>query len=115
MLTDCLFCRIAAKEIPADVVYEDDLVLVFKDINPVTPVHVLIIPKQHIDSLAKAEEHEKELLGHILVTAKKVAEKLGIAEDGYRLVNNCGKNGGQVIYHLHFHLLGGKNLGAKPA
>lgn len=109
----CLFCRIVTKDIPAQIIYEDDMVIAFNDINPVAPVHVLIVPKKHIATMQDAEENDKELLGHILLTAQKIAADVGVASDGYRLVNNCGKNGGQVIFHLHLHLLGGKTLGAK--
>ncbi len=112
-MADCLFCAIANKTIPATIVYEDELVIAFKDINPVTPVHVLLIPKKHIDSLATVALEDKELLGHMLLSVKKVAELLQIDQDGYRLVSNCGENGGQVVKHLHFHLLGGKKLGTK--
>jgi len=114
-LDNCLFCGIADKKVAANVVYEDELVLAFHDIHPVAPVHVLIIPKKHLSSLNEAQANDKELLGHILLTAGKLAKELKISEDGFRLINNCGKNGGQVIYHVHFHLLGGKNLGSKIA
>ncbi|HWJ03594.1 MAG TPA: histidine triad nucleotide-binding protein [Verrucomicrobiae bacterium] len=114
-MENCLFCSIVDKKIPANIVYEDELVIAFHDIHPVAPVHVLIVPKKHISSLNEAEEQDKELLGHILLTAGRIAKDLGIAADGYRLINNCGQNGGQVIYHIHFHLLGGKNLGSKIA
>ncbi|HEX3016057.1 MAG TPA: histidine triad nucleotide-binding protein [Desulfobacteria bacterium] len=112
-MDNCLFCSIVARNIPAKIVYEDERVLAFQDINPVAPVHVLIIPKIHRDSLVDASEGDKELLGHILLTANKIAAQLGIAEKGFRLINNCGEEGGQVIKHLHFHLIGGKKLGAK--
>ncbi len=114
-MDDCLFCSIADRKIPANVVYEDDQVMAFHDINPVAPVHVLIIPKKHISSLNEAEGHDQELLGHILLTAGKLAAELGIAEAGYRLITNTGPNGGQVIFHLHFHLIGGRHLGSKIA
>ncbi|WP_366924122.1 histidine triad nucleotide-binding protein [Metallumcola ferriviriculae] len=114
-MSDCLFCKIVAKEIPAEIVYEDDQVIAFKDINPVTPVHILLIPKKHISDLTAIESEDKELIGHLHLTAVKVAEKIGIAKDGFRLVNNCKEYGGQVVYHLHFHLLGGKQLGTRPS
>ncbi len=108
-----MFCSIAARQIPANVVYEDDVVIAFHDIKPAAPVHVLIIPKEHISSLNEVKGDDKELLGHILLTASKLAVDLGIAGEGYRLISNTGPNGGQVIYHLHFHLIGGKQLGSK--
>ncbi|MBO8168821.1 MAG: histidine triad nucleotide-binding protein [Thermoanaerobacteraceae bacterium] len=113
-MSDCIFCKIVNKEIPAEIVYEDDQVMAFKDINPVTPVHILLIPKKHISDLTAITEEDKELIGQIHIAAVKVAEKMGVAEDGFRLVNNCKEHGGQVVFHLHFHLLGGKHLGTKP-
>lgn len=112
-MSECIFCKIINKEIPSTVVYEDDQVLAFKDINPLAPVHVLVIPKKHIDSLNEVEPEDETLLGHTLVVMKKIAKELGVAESGYRVVNNCGQDGGQVVYHLHFHLLGGESLGTK--
>lgn len=106
-MDNCIFCKIIAGEIPSNKVYEDDLVYAFHDIAPAAPVHILIIPKEHICCMNKAEETHKELLGHILLTAGKLAKELGIAEDGYRIINNCGENAGQTVFHLHFHLLGG--------
>ncbi len=114
-MDNCVFCGIVNKSIPAKIVYEDELVVAFHDLHPVAPVHVLIIPKQHISGLNDATEDDKALLGHILITANKVAASLGIADSGFRLISNCGKDGGQVIYHLHFHLLGGKPLGTQIA
>jgi histidine triad (HIT) family protein len=108
---DCLFCKIVNKEIPSTVVYEDEDILAFKDINPVAPVHILIIPKKHIPTITDITDDDFELIGRIHAAAGKIARDAGIFEDGFRLVNNCRSHGGQVIYHLHFHLLGGKNLG----
>lgn len=110
----CLFCKIASKEIPSKVVYEDDRVLAFEDINPTAPTHVLIIPKAHIDSLDAADETHAELLGHMQLAAAKVARTLGISRNGYRLVNNCGADGGQTVFHLHYHLVGGEAMGWPP-
>lgn len=104
-MTNCIFCKIAKKEIPADIVYENDAVLVFKDIKPSAPFHCLIVPKQHIDSVAHLEENHKENLAALIYGAKEVAEKLGLK--GYKLVFNVGREGGQLIDHLHLHLLGG--------
>jgi histidine triad (HIT) family protein len=113
-MSDCLFCKIGAKEIPAQAVYEDDKLLAVKDINPAAPVHILIIPKEHIPSLNDVTEEQAELVGHVQLVAAKLARQLGIADDGYRLVNNCGKLGGQDILHIHYHLLGGRQLGWPP-
>jgi len=100
------------KEIPIDPVYEDDKVLAFKDINPKAPVHILIIPKKHISTLVDTEESDLETLGHIHYVANQIAREQGVAESGFRIVNNCNKDGGQEVFHLHFHLLGGKRLGS---
>lgn len=110
---DCIFCKIIDGEIPTQKVFENENILVIRDINPVAPVHDLILPKKHIVSLNEVKEEDKGLLGEILLTAKTVAEKESISESGYRLIANTGKNGGQLVPHLHFHLIGGKNLGPK--
>ncbi len=107
----CVFCKIVNKEIPAKVVYEDDKVMAFHDINPQAPVHILVIPKEHIPTVNDLEEKHKELIGHIFMVIKKIAKEMGIAESGYRVLVNCNRDGGQEIYHLHFHLLGGAPLG----
>jgi len=107
----CVFCRIVRGELPSDRVYEDDRVIAFRDINPQAPVHVLIIPRQHIASLAELGPGDTELAGHLLQVTRNLAEQLNIRESGYRVVTNCGPDGGQVVFHLHFHLLGGKPLG----
>ncbi|MBQ9993555.1 MAG: histidine triad nucleotide-binding protein [Clostridia bacterium] len=107
---DCLFCKIAAGEIPSTKVYEDELVYAFNDISPVAPVHVLIIPKEHIlSSLAEINESNSAVVAHIFEVAAKLATQLGL-DNGYRVVTNCGEDGGQTVHHLHFHLLGGKKL-----
>lgn len=111
---DCLFCKIISGEIPSSKVYEDDLVYAFNDISPAAPVHVLIIPKNHISSANELNEDNAAIVSHIFLVAGKIAKQLGIAENGYRIVNNCGKDGGQTVGHLHFHLLGGRNLGWPP-
>ncbi|MBB6217932.1 histidine triad (HIT) family protein [Anaerosolibacter carboniphilus] len=113
-MSDCIFCKIAIKEIPANVVYEDEYILAFYDIQPAAPSHVLIIPKEHIPSMAQVEERHKELLGHIHLAIQSIAERLGIQESGYRIVNNCGEQGGQTVHHLHFHLLGGRPMKWPP-
>lgn len=109
-MSDCLFCKIVNKEVPSEIIYEDDRLMAFKDINPVAPIHVLIIPKKHISDLMALEAEDEGLMGHIVMTAKKLAAELGVGESGFRLINNCKKHGGQVIYHLHFHLIGGRQL-----
>ena len=109
-----IFKKIIDKEIPADIVFEDDLCLAFKDIDPKAPTHVLIIPKKEIPSLAEVSEDDKEILGHLLVTASKVAKDLGVSETGYRLVANTNAEGGQEVYHLHIHLLGGRQMTWPP-
>ncbi len=114
MTVDCLFCKIAAGQIPATIVYQDDKIIAINDINPAAPVHVLLIPREHIASLADTNEKHSELLAHIQLTASKLAKDLQISEQGYRLVNNCGIWGGQTVLHLHFHLLGGREFGWPP-
>jgi histidine triad (HIT) family protein len=111
-MPDCLFCRIVAKEIPATVVAESDDALAFRDINPAAPVHVLVIPKAHHDSLAHAGD--EALLGHLMAFAAKVAVQEGIRESGYRTVVNTGQNGGQTVDHLHIHVLGGRRMTWPP-
>ncbi|MCX7710326.1 MAG: histidine triad nucleotide-binding protein [Clostridia bacterium] len=112
-MDNCIFCKIINKEIPSTVVYEDDRVLAFKDIQPVAPVHVLIVPKKHIPSVKDIQPGEEGYLVDIHKAAVKIAQELGIAENGFRLINNCGKGGGQTVFHLHYHLIGGAELGAK--
>lgn len=109
MILDCLFCKIINKEIPSDVIYEDDKVIAFKDINPQAPVHVLIIPKDHIKSADELDAEHKELVGHVFIVAKELSKELGL-HNGYRIVNNCSEDGGQTVDHIHFHILGGRQL-----
>lgn len=110
---ECLFCRIARREVPADIVYEDDEALAFRDINPQAPVHVLIIPKRHMGSMAEIAEDDEVLMGRLLVTAARLASRLG-AGDGFRVVGNCGEKAGQSVFHIHLHLLGGRRFGWPP-
>lgn len=110
----CIFCKIINGEIPCEKVYEDDLVLSFKDINPEAPSHVLIVPKMHIGNLNQLEEKHKDLIGHIYIVAQNIAKRLGVSESGYRVVTNCGEHGGQTVQHIHFHLLGGRSLQWPP-
>ncbi|MDX5297776.1 MAG: histidine triad nucleotide-binding protein [Gammaproteobacteria bacterium] len=113
-MSDTLFSKIIRREIPADIVYEDELCLAFRDINPQAPVHLLIIPKKPIATVNDLELQDRELAGHLLFTAGKIAKDMGFAEDGYRVVMNCNDNGGQTVYHIHLHLLAGKPLGWPP-
>ncbi len=104
-MTDCIFCKIIARQIPADIVDEDDNILVFKDIHPKASTHLLIVPKVHIDSLASLTQKESELAAHLMLKLPEVARKMGL--EGFRTVINTGREGGQVVFHLHAHLLGG--------
>lgn len=108
---DCLFCKIAAKELPASVVYEDDQLMAFKDINPVAPVHLLIVPRQHLPSVAELTLDDAPLIGLMIHRAQQLAEEHGIADRGYRLVFNVRQHAGQVVDHIHLHLIGGQSLG----
>ncbi|SKA85879.1 histidine triad (HIT) family protein [Caloramator quimbayensis] len=111
---DCIFCKIVEGTIPSAKVYEDEKVVAFKDINPEAPVHIIIIPKEHIESVREIDENNALIVSHIILTAKKIAKDLGISESGFRIVNNCGKDGGQTVPHLHFHLLGGRDMQWPP-
>ena len=111
MAADTVFAQIIRGEIPADIVYEDDRCLAFRDINPQAPVHVLVIPKQEIEGLQVVSPDDHDLLGHLLVTARRVAEQEGIAVSGFRCIINAGPDGGQDVPHLHIHVLGGRPLG----
>jgi histidine triad (HIT) family protein len=113
-MSDCLFCSIVAGDIPADKVHEDDEMLAFRDINPQAPTHILIIPKRHVASLAGTADTDAAMLGKALLLAKSLAAREGIEEGGYRLVNNCGARAGQTVFHIHFHLLGGRAFGWPP-
>ena len=109
-MEDCIFCKIVNGEIPSEKVYEDEHLYAFKDVAPAAPVHILIIPKEHIKSANALNEEHKNLVGHIVLTAAKIAKDLGVDKDGYRILNNCGKNAGQTVFHLHFHLLAGEEF-----
>ncbi|MBU0756078.1 MAG: histidine triad nucleotide-binding protein [Planctomycetes bacterium] len=108
---DCIFCRIAAGELPTDKVFESDEIFVFKDIQPLAPVHFLVIPKKHIPTLNDLAEADGLLISKMMQTAIELAKQQGISNSGYRLVTNCNREGGQEVFHLHLHLLGGKPLG----
>ena len=109
-MSDCLFCKIAAGEIPCNRVYEDDDFLAFHDINPKAPVHVLVIPKHHLASLNDADDQDIGLLGRLMDATRRVATELGVDDPGYRVVINVGEGGGQEVFHIHVHILGGKKL-----
>ncbi|MBD2742065.1 histidine triad nucleotide-binding protein [Coleofasciculus sp. FACHB-1120] len=111
--TETIFSKIIRREIPADIVYEDDLALAFKDIQPQAPIHILVIPKQPIPQLADADSQDRDLLGHLLLIVKNVAEKAGL-QNGYRVVINTGSDGGQTVPHLHLHILGGRQMKWPP-
>ena len=109
-MEDCLFCKIAEKKINSEIVYENDHVIAFKDIHPIAPVHVLVIPKKHITSLNEVDVSNMKCIDECMLAIKEVAKICGVYDDGYRVVSNIGKNGGQVVKHLHFHVIGGKKL-----
>ena len=113
MAEQCIFCRIVAGDLPSDKVYQDEDFLAFRNISPEAPTHVLIIPKTHITSAAELTEGQQKLAGRLIIIAKNLAEKEGIAKKGYRLVINCGPEGGQLVPHLHLHLIGGRKLDAR--
>ena len=112
-MEDCIFCKIIKKEVPSQIVYEDNEIIAFKDIQPAAPIHILVIPKKHIPSLIKLNKEDEMLIGKIYTVINKIAEDLKIKEKGFRVIVNCGKDGGQEVGHLHFHLLGGTQLGEK--
>jgi len=112
--SDCLFCKVAAGEIPATIVYEDEHLVAFRDIDPKAPVHLLVIPRRHVASLDDAADEDGPMLGDILLAARDLARREGIAADGYRALLNVGADGGQTVHHLHLHLLGGRGLGWPP-
>jgi histidine triad (HIT) family protein len=113
-MPDCIFCKIGKREIQSMVVYDDPEILAFRDINPQAPVHVLIIPKQHYNSINEMETNHGDLLGRLMLVAKQLAKQEKIASRGYRLVMNCGEDGGQSVAHLHLHLLGGRAMAWPP-
>ena len=113
-MTECLFCKINEGEMDTELVYEDDKVIAFEDINPQAPVHILIVPRKHIPTVLDMKENDFTLIGHIYMVANKLAERYKIEDDGFRIVNNCKEKGGQTIFHIHFHLLGGRELQWPP-
>jgi histidine triad (HIT) family protein len=114
MMSEDLFLKIISREIPADIVYEDDDVLAFRDVNPQAPLHVLIIPKVHIRTINDIQPQNAELFGKLFLAARDIAAQQGVAEDGYRVVMNCNSAAGQTVFHVHLHLLGGRQLGWPP-
>lgn len=114
MQQDCIFCKIAAKELPAKVIYEDEFMIAFPDISPAAPVHALVIPKKHINNLLEIKPEDISLVAHIMATIPKIAAQLGLADEGFRLVVNTKDNGGQTVKHLHWHLLGGRFMTWPP-
>lgn len=110
-MSDCIFCKIIKKEIPSKVVYEDDLILAFEDINPQAKVHTLVVPKEHIDNNLSLKESHKELIGYVFLKINEIAKQKGIEKTGFRILNNCGKNAGQEVQHIHWHILGGEPIG----
>ncbi len=113
-MADCIFCRIVAGQIPAKIVYEDPAVLAFHDLQPQAPIHLLIVPKQHLDRVSDLDENTALLAGQLVAASNRLAQELGIAQTGYRLVINCNSDGGQSVYHLHLHLLGGRPMPWPP-
>ncbi len=113
-MSDCIFCKIANKEIPSKTVYEDDKIMAFHDLNPQAPIHVLVIPKTHFESYNDMNAEHAEVMGYLTLKLKEIANILGIADSGYRVVCNCGDDAGQEVKHLHYHLLGGRNLKWPP-
>jgi histidine triad (HIT) family protein len=107
-MSDCIFCKIVSGDIPASRVYEDDVCVAFNDLSPQAPTHILVIPREHVDSLDKANGSDKETLGHLLLISAEIARKRGFAQDGYRVVINTNADGGQTVFHLHVHLLAGR-------
>lgn len=112
-MEDCIFCKIIKGEIPSTKVYENEEILAFKDINPVAPIHILVIPKKHIESVVHLQKEDEAIVGKIYGVINKIAEEQGFKDDGFRVIVNCGENGGQEVKHLHFHILAGKKLGTK--
>lgn len=114
MQTNCLFCKIAKGEIPAEIVYQDKLMVAFRDITPQAPCHLLLVPRKHIATTLDIDAVDMELMGHIYRVAAKIASDLGFADSGFRIVNNCKEDAGQTVWHLHFHLLAGRKLNWPP-
>lgn len=112
-MDNCIFCKIIKGEIPSQKLYEDDEILAFRDVNPAAPIHILVIPKKHISMLTELKEDDETVIGRIYTVINKIAKQENFDEKGYRVIVNCGEDGGQEVKHIHFHLLGGKRLGDK--
>ncbi len=112
-MADCIFCKIVNGEIPSNKVYEDDNVLAFKDLNPQMPVHILVIPKKHIESIIDLKEEDEKLVGKVFTAINKIANDIGVDKEGFRVISNCGQDAGQTVKHLHFHVLAGKKMSEK--
>ena len=112
-MEDCIFCKIIKKEIPSEIVYEDERVVAFKDVNPAAPIHILVVPKKHIDTLLNVTKEDNDLISYIYQVINTIAKENDFAEKGFRVIVNCGKDSGQEVMHLHFHVLAGKKLGDK--
>jgi histidine triad (HIT) family protein len=110
MTDSCVFCKIVSNEVRAEIVHRDDHVTAFRDIHPVAPTHILIVPNRHIESVGALEAEDESLMGHLFTVARKLAEEAGISKGGYRLITNTGANGGQTVFHLHVHLIGGQRM-----
>jgi histidine triad (HIT) family protein len=113
-MDNCIFCKIINKEVPSKIVYEDEKVLAFDDINPKAPIHVLLISKEHFGTLNEIPEEKKDILSHLILKARQIAQEKGIAENGYRIVLNTERDSGQEVFHIHFHLLGGRQMKWPP-
>lgn len=111
---DCLFCKIINQSIPADIVWEDDKVLAFRDVNPQAPTHILVIPRKHIATINDIEPSDHTLIGQLFGTARQLAAQEGLSDDGYRLIMNCNEQGGQTVFHIHLHLMGGRHFSWPP-
>ena len=109
----CIFCKIIKKEIPSTIIYEDDKVIAFNDVNPAAPIHILVVPKKHIETLLEVSDEDNELISYVYQIINKIAKEKGFANNGFRVIVNCGKDSGQEVMHIHFHVLGGKKLGDK--
>lgn len=110
---NCIFCKIINKEIPSTIVYEDEKVIAFNDVNPAAPIHILVVPKKHVEKVLDLKDEEMEIVAHIYKVINKIAKDQGFATKGFRVITNCGKDSGQEVMHLHFHILAGKTLGPK--
>lgn len=113
-MTDCLFCKIRDGEIPADIIFENDELLAFNDVNPQAPVHILIIPKKHISTINDLEDNDEQIMGKLFTAAKIIAQQKNVSDDGYRLVTNCNEKAGQTVFHIHMHLLAGRAMTWPP-